>query len=249
MSVFPSKDPDAVLDYVYRIALDPGDAVTNHTFVKLTGTVTVDSESIAAAPDTTSDGYGQDVTVRLSGGADGETSVFQAGWTTSGGREDDDIITLFVSSHEYVALALTGYAKPLPAHLKQRYPAFSAVDSGSVQYWLTDAERYVDTSWSEGDYAAALMALAAHNMALAGLGTTAASIPGVPAGVKSFRSGSLSVDMTESAANAIATGSFAATRYGQEYQLLLRRNHGGPLVSDTGVLPTPDYPPFVNGWW
>jgi hypothetical protein len=174
MSVFPSKDPDAVLDYVYRIPLDAEDSVTAHTFTRLTGSVNIDSESIAAAPDTTSDGYGQDVTVRLSGGTDGETSVFQATWTTAGGRDDDDVITLFVSSHEYAALVLTGYAKPLPPHLKQRYPAFTAVDAGTIQYWLTDAERSVDATWIEGDYAAALMALAAHNMTIAGISDAAA---------------------------------------------------------------------------
>lgn len=245
MSVWPSKDPDAILDYVYRIALDAGDSVTSHTFEKLSGTVNIDSESIAAAPDTTSDGYGQDETVRLSGGTDGETAVFQIGWATAGGRTDDDIITLFVSSHEYVALALTGYAKPLPPHLRQRYPAFAAVDSGTIQYWLTDAERYVDTSWSEGDYAAALMALAAHNMAIAGLGTDGAGLAGVPSGVTRMKSGSFELGLTEAAANARATGSLEATRYGQEYALLLRRNRAGPRASDTGVpvdLVTPPYP-------
>jgi hypothetical protein len=244
MSTWPSKDPDAILDYVYRIPLDEGDSVTAHTFSELTGTVAIENDpgDLAAAPDTTAAGYGQNVTVRLSGGADGETAVFQIGWTTAGGRTDDDVITLFVSSHEYDALALTGYAKPLPPHLKQRYPAFADVDAGTVQYWLTDAERSVDTSWSEGDYAAGLMALAAHNMALAGYGTDAAKLAVIPAGVSRFKSGSLDVTLTDASANARMGASYDSTRYGQEYLALLRRNRGGPLVGDTGALPTPGYP-------
>jgi hypothetical protein len=152
-------------------------------------------------------------------------------------------------ANEYEALALTGYAKPAPAHLRQRYPAFASVDAGTIQYWLTDAERSVGVSWSEGDYAAALMALAAHNMALAGLGSDSAALATVPAGVSRFKSGSLDVTLTDAAANARATGSLASTRYGQEYQVLLRRNRGGPLVSDSGVIPPPAYPPFAYGWY
>jgi hypothetical protein len=238
MPIWPAKDPGAVLDYVYRIALDAGDSVPPNgaTFTKLSGDVAIDSQALAAAPDTTAEGYGQNYTVFLSGGTDGGASVFKIEWETVAGRTDDDFITLTVASRQLPALALTGYAKPEPGHLVLRYPAFAD-------------ERSVDLSWSEGDYAAALMALAAHNMALAGLGADAALQSVIPSGVSRFRSGSLDVSLTEAAANARATGSFAATRYGQEYQLLLRRNRSGPLVSDTGVLPTPDYPPFVNGWW
>jgi hypothetical protein len=44
-------------------------------------------------------------------------------------------------------------------------------------------------------------------------------------------------------------GDFTATRYGQEYRMLLRRNRGGPLVTDSGVPPTVGYPPFAQGWY
>src|SRR6185295_4639729 len=115
MSVWASKDPDAVQDYQYTIPLDEGDTVASYTFEKLTGSVAIDSQNRAGAV----------VTAFLSGGADGETSVFRVSWSTTGGRDDDDVITLFVSSHEYEALVLTDYAKPLPAHLKARYPAFA----------------------------------------------------------------------------------------------------------------------------
>lgn len=227
MSVWPSKDPQAVTDYQYTIPLDTGDAVDSYTFTKMTGDVVIDSHSRTDAV----------VTAWLSGGTEGETAVFRIAWVTDDGRTDDDVITLAVSSHEYEALVLTDYAKPLPPHLKARYAAFAAVDAGTIQFWLTDAERFVTDSWVEGDYAAGLMALAAHNMALAGYGTDAAALASVPAGITRMKSGSFELGFSEASANARATGSLASTRYGQEYQALLKANRGGPLIQPTGVVP------------
>lgn len=129
------------------------------------------------------------------------------------------------------------YEAPEPDDLIARYPAFTDVEVETIQYWLTDAERSVDESWTEGDYPVALMALAAHNMALAGLGTDDTVTADLPAGVTSLKSGALSVAFTEGAANARATGSFASTRYGAEFERLLRVNRGGPRITPTGTLP------------
>jgi hypothetical protein len=226
MANWTAKEPDSVLDYVYRIPLDAGDSIAakaNVTFEKLSGDVAIESYDIAAAADTTTEGYGQDVTVWLSGGTAGETAVFRIGWTTVATRINDDAITLPVFESDLVPLVLSGYAKPVAAHLLQRYPAFASVDAGTVQYWLTDAERYVTDAWGEGDYAAGLMALAAHNMTLAGYG-------------------SLELGFTDAAANARMAGGYGSTRYGAEYQALLRANRGGPLVAPTGVAPDGVYP-------
>jgi hypothetical protein len=95
----------------------------------------------------------------------------------------------------------------------------------------------VTTAWAEGDYAAGLMSLAAHNLALAGFGTRGAALAELPAGVSRFKSGTLDVTLTDAAANARMNGGYDSTLYGAEYQLLLRRNRGGPLVQDTGVVP------------
>jgi hypothetical protein len=238
-TTWPAKDPDAVLDYVYRIPLDPGDSIAagQAAITKLSGDVVIDSQSLAALPDTVNGVYGQDITVWLSGGTDGETAVFRAAWTTVQTREDDDLITLLVSAHELPVLALTGYAKPLPGHLALRYPAFAGISATTIQYWLTDAERYVTDAWSEGDYATGLMALAAHNMTLAGLGTDGASLVGVPAGITRMKSGSLELGFTDAAANARLGGGLDSTRYGQEYAALRGRNRGGPLVAPTGIAP------------
>jgi hypothetical protein len=226
MTTWAAKDPDAVLDYTYTIPLDEGDSVASYTLTRVSGTVVIDDDSNA----------GPVVTATLSGGTDGETSIFRIAWVTTAGREDDDYISLHISD-DAGELALTDYAKPRPDHLKARYPAFADVPTATIQYWLTDAERFVDDSWTEGDYAAGLMAMAAHNMALAGLGTEAAATADLPAGVTSFKSGALSVQFSEDAANDRTTGSLSSTRYGAEFAMLRRRNRAGPRVTATGTVP------------
>lgn len=121
------------------------------------------------------------------------------------------------------------YTKPTPANLKARYAEFAAVPDASAQYWLTDGERFVTEAWAEGDYAPGLMAYAAHNLAVSGLGTGAA----LPQGVTSFRSGSFSATVTD--AQASAEG-FDATRYGREFIAMQRRNNGTPMLIMTGRL-------------
>lgn len=227
MPSWPPKDPDAVLDYLYTIPLDEGDSVTASTFTQLSGTVDIESQSRTGA----------EWTIELSGGEDGETSVFRVEWETAAGREDDDIVTIAVI--ENAVLALTGYAKPTPTHLIARYPAFASVAPQTIHYWLTDAERFVDQSWTEGDYAAALMALAAHNMSLAGLATAAVSVGDIPPGITRMKSGSLELAFTDEAANNLAAGAYGSTRYGAEYLALMRRNRAGPRVMGTGAIPYP----------
>lgn len=219
MPNWPTKDPETVADYRYNVALDEGDTLASLTITKLTGAVTLVSTS---ADDT-------GITAWLSGGTDGETAVFRADWTTTGGRTFDDIITLPVAANEITALALTGYAKPSPAHLIARYPAFAAVPLTTIRTWLADAERFVDSSWLEGDYAPALMALAAHNMALAGIGT-ATGAGAIPAGVTRFRSGAMDVAIADAVATRQADGGYQATRYGQEFVRMQRRNFAGPRL-------------------
>lgn len=131
------------------------------------------------------------------------------------------------------------YEAPAPADLIIRYPAFADVDTDVIQYWLTDAERFVDESWTETDYPIGLMAMAAHNMALAGLGSDAAAVAGIPAGITKLKSGSLDVSFAESAATDRAAGALASTRYGGEFAQLRRVNKGGPRVTPTGTLPYP----------
>lgn len=235
---WPAKDPDRVDFYGYTIALDAGDSVVAYDLELLDGDVVIDSDARSGA----------DVTAWLSGGTDGTTSVFRVSWETANGVEDDEVITLAVIANEIsVPLPLTGYDKPKPGHLIMRYPTFAAVDPAIIQYWLSDAERYVDDSWLEGDYAAAIMALAAHNLVIAGHGTPAASTsssstPVLPAGVTSVKSADFSMSVTPEQANARAEGALTSTIYGTEFKALQKRNRGGARVTLTGTAP---YDPYL----
>lgn len=137
------------------------------------------------------------------------------------------------------------YDAPDPADLKLRYLAFAAVDDEVVQYWLTDAERFVDTTWLEVDYAPALMAMAAHSMALGGIGASGASQ--LPAGVTRFKSGAMDVTIADSVAAAQSEGGYSATRYGVEFKALRHRNFGGPSIVAAGVVPGGACPDGVLG--
>lgn len=139
------------------------------------------------------------------------------------------------------------YTVPTAAELKVRYVAFASVENATVDYWITDAQRFVGTDWIEGDYGPGLMALAAHNMALEGYGTDAAAIASVPAGVTRMKSGSFEMGFTEAAANARAAGSLESTRYGQKYAALLKSNRGGLFIQPTGVVPYDDCCRFPQG--
>lgn len=132
------------------------------------------------------------------------------------------------------------YIKPTPADLKMRWPAFAAVDEDTIQYWLTDAERYADESWPiEADYAPSLIDVAAHNMARKKVaGIAGGEVAAVAAtGVTAFKSGTFSASFSEASAAQAAAGGWASTEYGQSYLEALGRNKGGPRTSGPGVVP------------
>lgn len=123
------------------------------------------------------------------------------------------------------------YTTPTAAELKLRFPAFAAVADETVDYWITDALLTVTSSWLETDYQPAAMELAAHNMALGGLGTSGGEVAGLAdMGVTSFKSGNMSVSFAEGAITAKSAGGYGSTKYGLMFRVRLRRNRGGPFL-------------------
>lgn len=117
-----------------------------------------------------------------------------------------------------------------PAVLRIRYPEFTGVDDAVIQYWLDDALRIVTVAWGP-DATPGQLALAAHNMSLSGVaGINKTDAEQIPVGVTKFKSASMDVSVSEAAANRSLTGGYGATRYGQEFQIMLRRNAGGPFL-------------------
>lgn len=124
------------------------------------------------------------------------------------------------------------YTQPTAADLKLRFPAFAAVADETVEYWLTDARLIVTADWIEADRAPAEMALAAHNMVLAGLGTSGGAVGELAAmGVTDFKSASMSVSFDAAAIRSANGGDYGATRYGIAFRTYLRRNRGGPFLA------------------
>ncbi len=106
------------------------------------------------------------------------------------------------------------------------FPAFADVPEATIDYWLTEAE--IVANWGNDH---AQMLLAAHYMAINGLGTNA-----VTGGLTSFKSGSVDMKFSEAQANSIG---FAQTIYGQQFSILLRRRHAGPRTIVAGVVRCP----------
>lgn len=123
------------------------------------------------------------------------------------------------------------YTEPDAAALKLRFPAFAAVGDETVEYWLTDARLIVTEGWAENDRAPAEMALAAHNLALNGYGTSGGAVGDLATmGVTGFKSASMSVEFDAAAVKAGAAGGYSSTRYGKAFLAFLRRNRGGPML-------------------
>lgn len=128
------------------------------------------------------------------------------------------------------------YEIPTAADLIARYPAFAAVAPETIEIHIADAAASgVDTSWAEADYAPAIVALAAHNMALLGLGDQGEAAGYAAAGVTSIRTGNFQASFSERRVNDASGGGFAATVYGRIYKVLLQRNRGGPRVVGGGT--------------
>lgn len=139
------------------------------------------------------------------------------------------------------------YDVPTVQNLVARYPAFATVPVDTVALHIADAAGAgVDTSWREADYGPAICALAAHNMALLGLGDIDETQKYAAAGVNRIRSGNFDASFSESRVKAASSGGFDATVYGRLYKTMLRRNRAGPriigpgstaLQNDGGILP------------
>jgi hypothetical protein len=226
VKTWPAKDPDERLDYTYDWApdLDEGETLdaAGSTFVAIDahGTVVVGQPA-----------YGPDfVTVVLEGGDEGTEATYTMRVHTTADRLLEDVVLLPIRSAIVPVPYPGGYVSPTPANLLCVYAEFNTVSAPVIQSYLDGAARSGDETWTEGDFGTARMALAAHLMTLNGLGTSAEA-SAVADGSAQFRSmaiGSLRLERFDPIKE-----SLASTRYGRDFQSLLRRNRGGPRVTGT----------------
>jgi len=127
------------------------------------------------------------------------------------------------------------YTEPTPADLKARYPAFAGVGDPTLQLYLDDAADMVSPSWLERDYIPAKCALAAHRMALLGIGATSQIDQFALSGVERVKSGALDVSLSAAKVAQSATGGLRSTPYGRAFRIMLLRNAGGPRVVGAGL--------------
>lgn len=123
------------------------------------------------------------------------------------------------------------YSQPTASDLKRRFPSFASVADATVEYWLADARLIVTDAWFDNDRAPAEMTLAAHNMAMNGIGVAGGAVGDLAAmGVTSFKSASMSVGFDSATIGRSSAGGYRATKYGQQFLPYLARNVGGPRL-------------------
>ena len=127
------------------------------------------------------------------------------------------------------------YTAPTASDLKTMYPAFASVADATVDTYLTRAMRSVDETWTEGDYADAIMLLACHLMAMNGIGS---SNDAKASGFATIKSGNLTLTR-EKAGDGSAPDPWGRTVYGVQFYSLLRQNKAGGAVA-TGTTATAD---------
>ena len=130
------------------------------------------------------------------------------------------------------------YATPTPTDFKLRYPEFAAVADATVVVLVSEAEGEVGPTWIDNDRRPAVMALAAHFLAVQGFAhaqTDGSTITPVAGPLRSSKVG----DVEESYGASGRVGSMAdanpssdldATAYGQRLIELRRRSFPSGLV-------------------
>ena len=111
------------------------------------------------------------------------------------------------------------YTTPTASDLKARYPEFDSVSDALVDFAISDAGRFVDTGWFEGDYQRAIMALAAHFLVQDGALGGRTDVSG---NITSDKLGDASISY--GAAVGAGSSEYGTTSYGRAFLRLQRVN-------------------------
>jgi hypothetical protein len=211
---WPQKDPNDIANYSINWSgkLASSDTVASSVFTVELGGLTILQQSHDSAVTST---------VRLSGGTVGVGQVLNH-IVTANGDEFDETAVMVIAESSSTAEFPTGYTVPTVAQFLAAFPEFAGVVN--IGFYIQQAERSVDTSWTEGDYAIAIAELAAHLMAVRGLGTDPDSQAnsGQMANFQLIRSGQLTLQRKQAASG--SSDDYYSTRYGCRYLELLGRN-------------------------
>jgi len=128
---------------------------------------------------------------------------------------------------------------PTAAQFKARYPEFAAVSDTLIDLVLADAAEFVAETWRQADRIPAVMALAAHMLAMEGEPQRSAGGSGgastVSGPVQSAKVGDVSVtfkgwSVGGGGSSGPISDSYVQTAYGQRFLTYLRRNFPAVVV-------------------
>jgi hypothetical protein len=123
------------------------------------------------------------------------------------------------------------YDPPTVESFRDRFPEFDVdtIDDTVVQMLLDEAGRFVDTTWTEGDYAIAIRLLAAHfaQMEINGAGGSGSGGSNTQT-TETLNLGPITIS-TRVGASASSFG-FDSTAYGRQYLQLLALNQPSVMI-------------------
>lgn len=132
------------------------------------------------------------------------------------------------------------YDLPTAQSIKDLWPQFANVPDATINAWIAQATRYVDTSWLESDYTYAIQLLTAYFLVRNGYGTGVAaemSSQGMD-GLTMVKSGQLTVQRASSSQSDSGgvPDPWNANRFGVEWWGLARKNHPPMLVAAAPII-------------
>lgn len=129
------------------------------------------------------------------------------------------------------------YVKITVAQFKAAKPQFEAVPDDLVQTYIDVASRFVDESWTEGDFQNAMIAMTCHLLTIDGYGDTAEAEIQAQGGSRltSLKSGTLSLTFSQSQSSGDEFKDWLSqTACGRFYATLLMLNKRGPILLTAG---------------
>ena len=142
MLSWPTKDPDEILDYQWQPPLDSGDTVSSAALTLVSGTVSINTQGLAANM----------VTIVLSGGAVGRC-LFRGDATTAAGRTVQEFIVLDIAAKPFNDAFKTkgALSDAIAAWLNRddlatRIPDFIRLAEARMNRLLRDPDQIVQTT-------------------------------------------------------------------------------------------------------
>lgn len=143
------------------------------------------------------------------------------------------------------------YTVPSVDDFRDRFPKWtgSVASTSQIARGIARGQRNVDQTWTEGDYAEAILLYAAHWLTLAGVGPDAAAgttQAEAGFGVKKMKTGDHEIEYAGATTlgQAGAIGDYALTVYGVQFAQLRRQNFAGVM---TGCAPA-GLSPAATDW-